>query len=145
MLPLEAMIPETNDGGERVHPLAKREASGDAAELRDLDGLLRDSAERSEGDDRSLSNGKGRIGVGVGGGGSRVDELNDEIGPGARRLGPIRPVIWRETGVRVVVLSRSVSERRRRASRAIVGAVGGSGGKRPLTISGGSSTVGRRK
>lgn len=144
----EAAVPESHDGGERVDPLTETEASGDAAELGDVDRLLRDSAEGSEGDDRLLSSGEGRVGVGVGGGGSRVDKVNDEIGPGACRRSTIRPVIWREIGVRVVavVLSRSVSEGQRRVSRARDGTVGGSGGKRPLTISrGSSSTVGRRK
>lgn len=153
VLPSEAMVPERHDGGERVGPLAKIESSGDGAELGDMDGVLRDSAERSEGDDRLLSNRERGIGVGVsGGGGSWVNELDDEIGPGTSCWAPIGPVIWRETGVRVVVvavgvvLSGSVSERRRRVRRARVGTVGGSGGKRQLTIScGRSSTVGRRK
>lgn len=69
-----------------------------------MDGFLRDSAERSEGADHLLSNREGRRRLG--GGGSRVDKLDDEI---RRRRRPIASVIWRETGARVL----SVIERRR--------------------------------
>lgn len=128
VLPSEAMVPERHDGGERVGPLAETEAPGDGAELGDVDGLLGDSAERSECDDRLLSNGKRGIGVGVGvgGGGSWVNELDDEIGLNTSRLGPIGPVIWREIGA-VVALSRLVAEGPRRVSGArVIRRVGGS-------------------
>lgn len=126
VLPSEAMVPERHDGGERVGPLAETEAPGDGAELGDVDGLLGDSAERSECDDRLLSNRKRGIGVGVSGGGSWVNELDDEIGLNTSRLGPIGPVIWREIGA-VVALSRLVAEGPRRVSGArVIIRVGGS-------------------
>lgn len=150
------MIPESNDGRKCVDPLTKTETSGDTAELGHMNGFLWNFAERSETCDLLFSNRKRRLGVTVGGAISRVNKLNNEIGPDTRtwsgdssRRSPIAPVIWREIIVRVVVviLSRTVIERRRRAHRDKVTAIyrRWGGRRRRLTISRRSSTVGRRK
>lgn len=115
-LPLEAVLPERDDGGERVDPLTETETPGDASELRHVDRIHRDPDQRGEGADHLLPDRERRLGgvaaAGGGGGDSRVEKLDDEI---RRRGRSIASLIWRETGVRVlvvVVVSVSVVERR---------------------------------